>query len=98
MMLKSDDKIGVAPGSAQMDYFRHSPDRMLKKAWDEKIEPNLDQYNDFLQGRYNIGQMIFHFDLKMVPYSGRKLWQAVRNGIGDSKPCSLRKCLYCPVS
>ena len=52
MMLKSDDKIGVAPGSAQMDYFRHSPDPMLKKAWDEKIEPNLDEYNDFLQGRY----------------------------------------------
>ena len=50
LMLKSGDRIGVAPGSAQMDFFRHSSDLTLKKAWEKTIEPNLDEYQDFLQG------------------------------------------------
>ena len=50
LMLNSDFKISVAPGSAQHDYFRHSTNPMLKNVFEERIRPNMNDYKEFLQG------------------------------------------------
>ena len=52
LMLNSDFKISVAPGSQQHDYFRHSSDPLLRKAFNERIDPNIEDYKNFLQGEY----------------------------------------------
>ena len=50
LMSESDFKIGVAPGSAQMDFLRQSSNPIHKKAWVERTEPYVDAYANFLEG------------------------------------------------
>ena len=54
LMLNSDFKISVAPGSAQHDYFRYSSNLLLRNVYEERIDPNIDDYKDFLQGDHNL--------------------------------------------
>ena len=47
-MLTSDYKIFMEPGTAQMDSFQYSDIPLWKKAWVERIEPNVEYYSKFL--------------------------------------------------
>ena len=57
LMLKTDYKIFLKPYSSQMDSLRYSSVPILKRAFTERVEPNLPFYVDFLKsaGKY------FHF-------------------------------------
>ena len=65
LVFDSDFKIGVAPGSAQMDYLRHSLNPIHKKAWNERTEPYMDDYADFLQGRFK--KVTYAYHIKSIP-------------------------------
>ena len=47
LMLKSDYKIVVPPGSAQEGSFKFSDVPLWQKAWTERIEPNYDFYDTY---------------------------------------------------
>ena len=57
IMLKTNLKIGVRPDSAQMDSLRYSSDPLLKRAYDERIKPNLPLYEKFFDGERAYKQM-----------------------------------------
>ena len=52
LVTDSDYKLGTAPGSAQMDFLQHSSNPIHKLAWKERMEPNMDAYEGFLEGNY----------------------------------------------
>ena len=51
LVIDSDYKLGTAPGSAQMDFLQHSSNPIHKLAWKERMEPNMDTYEGFLDGK-----------------------------------------------
>ena len=52
LVIDSDYKLGTAPGSAQMDFLQYSSNPIHKLAWKERMEPNMDAYEGFLEGNY----------------------------------------------
>ena len=56
LMLTSDYKIVVPPYAAQMDAFKYSRIPSWQKAWNERIEPNLDFYDDYMQSKSNFNR------------------------------------------
>ena len=50
LLLNSNYKISVYPGTFQEDFFRHSNDPVIKKAWTERIEPYMDFYKEHFAG------------------------------------------------
>ena len=57
LMLKTDYKIFLKPYSSQMDSLRYSSVPILQRAFNERVEPNLPFFVDFLE---NAGKY-FHF-------------------------------------
>ena len=49
-MINSDYEIAVFPDSYYADAFKYSKNPLWQKAWKERIEPNLDFYDKYLQG------------------------------------------------
>ena len=50
LMLNSNYKIGIIPGTSSEDFFRYSNDPVMQKAWKERIEPYMDFYKEFFEG------------------------------------------------
>ena len=48
LVLFSDSKIVVVPDSAMMDTFKFSKDPIWQRAWSERIAPNMDFYEAYL--------------------------------------------------
>ena len=55
-MLKTDSKMFVEPYSAHMDFFRYSSVPIFQRVYNERIEPNLPFFVDFLE---NAGEYFF---------------------------------------
>ena len=47
LMLTSDYKILLNPGTAQVDSFKYAENPLWKKAWLERIEPNIEFYDGY---------------------------------------------------
>ena len=47
----TSNKIALLPGSAEEDEFRYSTDPLMQRAWTERIEPYLDEFQTF-SGNY----------------------------------------------
>ena len=52
LMLNSDYKIAIYPGTIDEDAFQHSNNPVMKKAWKERIEPYMDFYKEFFSGMH----------------------------------------------
>ena len=52
LMLNSDYKIAIYPGTIDEDAFQHSNNPVMKKAWKERIEPYVDFYKEFFSGMH----------------------------------------------
>ena len=48
LISNSDYKIGLQVGSEQENCFRDSNDPLFKKAWIDRIEPNLENYKNYM--------------------------------------------------
>ena len=52
LMLNSNYRIAVYPGTLHEDFFRHSNDPVMKKAWTERIEPYMDFYKEHFASNF----------------------------------------------
>ena len=52
LMMNSNYKIAVYPGTLHEDFFRHSNDPVMKKAWTERIEPYMDFYKEHFASNF----------------------------------------------
>ena len=50
LMMNSNYRIAVYPGTLHEDFFSHSNDPVMKKAWTERIEPYMDFYKEHFAG------------------------------------------------
>ena len=53
LMMNSNYRIAVYPGTLHEDFFRHSNDPVMKKAWTERIEPYMDFYKEHFASNFN---------------------------------------------
>ena len=51
LVMSSDFNIFVVPHSAQMDSFQFSKIPAWQKAWKERMEPHIESYDKYLNGR-----------------------------------------------
>ena len=51
LMETSNYKIALMPDSPEMEAFKFSKTSQWKKAWTERIEPNLKFYSDYTQSK-----------------------------------------------
>lgn len=51
LMINSDYKILVMPGTITANAFKNSKDPIWQKAWADRIEPNLDFYKEYLKAQ-----------------------------------------------
>ena len=50
LLSNSDYKIGVMPGYYNEEFFKTSSDPIIQRAWIERIQPYLDDYDEMIQG------------------------------------------------
>ena len=49
LLTQSDFKIAVKPGTSFVDAFKHSTNPVWQAAWTNRIEPYLNDYNDYFE-------------------------------------------------
>ena len=47
MYSKTSIRVAMIPDTSFVDYFKYSPDPTLKKIYDDRIQPHLQEYRDF---------------------------------------------------
>ena len=47
MYSKTSIRVAMIPDTSFVDYFKYSPDPTLKKIYDARIQPHLQEYRDF---------------------------------------------------
>ena len=61
LLLNSDYRVATFPDSAYTDGFKYSKVPERKKAWTERIEPNMDFYEEYYEGSKPEGKSVFTF-------------------------------------
>ena len=59
LLLKSDYRVLTPPGYAYTVEFKYTNDPTRKKAWSERIEPNMEFYEEYFEGK-PINDILFH--------------------------------------